>query len=256
MLNSIHMKFISSICLFVLSSLWLSAAPSITLTNKNGQSFEAELLTIQDKVVTVRRSSDQKVFTLKRSTLDKKTNAALKEAHKKLPVVHPEYDLDVIIGKRSRSLNNNSRRKSQEVSCTVRVINTDREIHSPGVKGRAIFLGKELERHEVYQVLATRNFKASPAPDETTELDLNSFKTEYYKSYSEHGTIYEAHIIILYGKDSEVLFYKSPDAIFQKAVENNIGLLEVFRTIKPQTYVNKEMQRIDYKGNLINNGKH
>jgi hypothetical protein len=165
-LSSIFLKM-KLFWLFLLSAVSVFAGPVIDLTNTEGASFEAEIISLADKETTVRRTSDQRVFTLPLTSLSEGTRKLLKENADLITAEHPDYELDVVIGKRRRPKEDSYIWTIQTLSCKVGVKNESRELDSPGVKVRMLLIGQNQRYTEKFQILTAQDFEVAPTKTET-----------------------------------------------------------------------------------------
>lgn len=245
-------------CLLLLAIPTLWAGPVLLLANKEGQSFEAEILAADDDSVKVRRSSDRKVFELPLTTFDDATLLAIEKARKALGEMYPNYESEVSIGKRRKS-GDSYYLKTQDITATVKITNTHRTLASPEVTARMVFLGQDQSQPSKFQVLATRDFKVSPEPDSTVELELRPFSTTYDSDNEGEGNIggykYDGYVLILYKKDNSIAHFKTTNSRYGKAIDMNVGLLDRYRTIKEETIVGENLlpfgEQPDARGDVI-----
>lgn len=224
------------------------AGPELVLTNKKGSKLTAELIRISKTEATVKRASDQKVFVLPLASLDEASVQMVEKHRGKLEEFYPEYESTVVVGKRNVDRDQSFAKKTQTVTSTVRIKNLDPNVDSPKVKGRIVFFGHNQSRNTKYSVLATRDFEVEPESEKTTELVLAPFETEYYRGYSDWGFRYEGYILMLYGQKNKIVHHMSKNATINRAIEDNFGLLEIFRQTQEKTEFGKDFTPLDEQG--------
>lgn len=239
------MAAVKTILLMLLLAPSLLAGPIILVANKKGNTFEAELLSATKATATVRRSSDKKLFSLKLDTLNEDCVKTIEKHRPNLEAPYPTYETEVVVGKR-RKKGDSYYMVTQTITASAKITNTDREISSPEISGRVVFLGQDQRDPDQFEVLATRDFKVSPEPGSTIKVEFRPFSTSYDSDNEGSGNIgghqYDGYVLILYKNDNTVAHSYTTNSRYRKAFEADIGILDSFRTIKAGSDLTKGLK--------------
>lgn len=230
--------------LSVLFAQQLLAGPTISLSNKDGVSFEAEILALDKKETTVRRTSDQRVFVVPLNTLNASTRKLLRKNADLITDVHPDYELDVIIGKRRKKEGFYMSR--QTVTCKVNIENSSRELDSPGFKMRVLLIGQDQKDTDSFMILTAQDFKGSPSKNATATFQLNPVTTSYDSDNKGYGNVggfkYEDYILILTDLDNRLIMTKSLSSEYSKELVNQPGIIKKLMRAKSKTTFRKGLK--------------
>ena len=221
---------------FLLSSGICFAGPVLDLTDKKGNTLNAEVTAISEKAVSVTRTEDNKSFQIPLSNLHEDTVKLLKEKTKDMPAALPDYQLSFSVEKRRKDDGYYS--EIQTISGKGIVKNTSREIDSPEVNLNIIIIGEDQRDGDLKQILANQSFTVSPAKVSDEEVLIKQFNTRYdtYKgSYNSGGYKYSDYIILLTDKDGKHLASKSLDNDIDAMLSGNNVLAKKLAKIRPQT---------------------
>ena len=207
---------------FLLSPAVCFAGPVLDLTDKKGNTLNAEITSISEKAVSVQRTEDKKSFKIPLSTLSEDTVKLLKEKTKDMPAALPDYELSFSVEKRRKSVG--YYREKQNISGKGIVKNTSREIDSPEVNVNIIIIGEDQRDKDLKNILSNQSFKVSPTKLNESEVVLKEFITEYdeYKgTYNSGGYKYSDYIILLTDKDGAHIASKSLNKTYDGMLAGN-----------------------------------
>lgn len=221
------------------------AGPVLEIVNQQGQSLEGEVLSITEQAVKIRRASDKRVFDLKLSTLSEGTVSLLESKKDEIGMTHPEYEFDVSISKRRKKQSGSWYMVNMEIAAKVSTKNTDRVLDSPGLKGKMIIIGQDQRDVSLFKILAAQEFDVAPKAGKTMETQLPSFVTSYDSDNKGEGNIggykYEGYVLLVKDAKGKLLYSKSLTPSFQKALEEEAGLVDSLWRIKKDKKVGKNL---------------
>lgn len=233
---------------YLLFSLLLTAqlmgGPTIDLTNTSGVSFEAEILALTDEETTVRRTSDQRVFVLPLTTLNESTRKLLQSNADLITNHHPDYEFNVVIGKRRKK--DGSYMVDQTLTCKVDVKNLSRELDSPGYKLRVLLIGQDQKDNSKYKILTAQDFTGAPAKVETETATLEPITTRYDSDNEGSGNLggykYEDYILILTCQEGKLISTKTLNSNFATGLTSQPGIIEKLLKAKADTPLDKNLK--------------
>lgn len=234
---------VTSLIVLLAPSLW--SGPKMTITDKEGRSLEAELLAVRDDSIRFKSLANSKEYTLPFSKLSAETIKAAKNRADEIPILYPELDISVVIGKKQKRLGNSSYMKSMDVKTTVKVKNTDNNAPCPPTKGHVLFFGQNQATPDVFTVLTTRNFEFSLNGGETKELPLQGFRTEFdsdNKGYNNVGGYkYVSYLLVLTDHKGHIIDHKTTSSKVSKNIENTPDALQRYLRLSADTKLNDDL---------------
>jgi hypothetical protein len=135
------------------------AAKEVSLTNKDGKSITARMITCQGDKLTVLRSSDKKQFDLSIAQLDDASRAEVDAWLKAGGGLSERFEVDVRSGKRQRSTGyDNSEEKRVDIEPLVVIKNPQANIRTRAVKVTVLILGRPVVLRNAYHVFSVKSF--------------------------------------------------------------------------------------------------
>lgn len=233
---------------FLLSSIAFGA-PVLDLLDKKGNTLNAEVLSMTEKKVSVKRTKDQKKFEIPLSSLSEETVKMLKGMKDELPVALPDYELDFAVGKRRKKDGASSYMVNQTISGNITVKNASREIDSPEVKLNVIIIGEDQRDDELKKILTNQSFSVSPGRLGESEVELKEFVTRYDSDNKGTGNLgghkYADYILLLTNANGEYLASKSLNIAYAKMLDGNQVLTKKLLQTSAET---------SFIGNLVFDG--
>lgn len=225
------------------------AGPVLDIVSKNGKSLEAEIIAVGDSSVTLKRTTDQKVFELAFEKLSAGTVEILKKTKDSLGTVHPEYEFDVSIGKRRKRQETSYRMMDMEITSKVSVRNLDAVMDSPGMKVRMIYVGEQQGKDNVYEILNVADFEMAPKVSKTEVFEPKSFKTEYDNKKGSYGywggKEFAGYVLLVADSDGEVFYTKTLTKSFQEALDSQPDLIERLLKIRKGALVKEDFGSVE-----------
>jgi len=231
------------ICFFCLLANVLHAGPIMDLVNNKGNSLNAEVISLTKDQVVVKRVTDKKIFKIKVSTLDIDTRKLLADKADEIIPPHPEYEIDIVLGKRGKKASYYM--VKQTISTKITVKNKSREFDSPGVKGHVLIFGENQKDDDLIKILSNQSFEVSPATLSEEARLMKEFHTEYDSDNKGYGNVggykYSDYIIILTDLDGKLLKTKTINTKFEKLLVGNQALATKLINSKAGTSTNDEL---------------
>lgn len=215
----------------VLESAAFCGTP-ITVTDQKGRSLDIELISVAGDNVTFSRKGDPKEFTLPISNFAEISQNLIRKQAALMPAAVPKIRPDVVIGKR-RSKNDSYYMVRQEISSTVKLINTDTKVPVPPFTGRIVYLGQNQRRPDLLIVLSAQDFEGSIEASKTFVKEMETFVTSYDSDNKGYGNIggfqYFGYLLVVRDQDEKIILdYTVSGPIRQAIKENQSVLKEMF----------------------------
>ena len=226
------MKFLSLLLVPTLSF----AGPVLDITDKKGNSFNAEVLSITEKAVSVKRTKDNKTFKVPLANLNEATVKSLKEKTKDMPAALPDFELSFSIEKRRK--NDGYYMETQSISGKGIVENASREIDSPELTLNILVIGEDQRDDDLKKVLTNQSFTVSPTKLNSEEVVLKEVKTRYDSDNKGSGNVggykYSDYIILLTDEDGNHVASKSMNKTIDSMLTGNNVLSKKLRNLKTE----------------------
>ena len=233
------MKMIS----FLLSSALCYAGPVLDLTDKKGNTLNAEVLSISEKAVSVKRTTDKKTFKIPLANLNEDSLKLLKEKTKDMPAALPDYELSFSVEKRRKAEGYAS--EKQNISGKGIVKNKSRNLDSPEIKFNIIIIGEDQRDDDLRAILSNQSFTVSPTRMNEEEVVIKEFVTrydDYNGSYNSGGYKYSDYIILLTDEEGNHVESKSMNKEYDAMLTGNNVLAKKLRDIKADTKFLKNLE--------------
>ncbi|MGD7652800.1 MAG: hypothetical protein ACQCXQ_06275 [Verrucomicrobiales bacterium] len=228
---------------FTTLTLPLAAGPIVNVTSTKGKVLVAELISVSDKKVTVRRASDKKVFTIPKTSIDPESLSKIETTAKDLPTPVPDLEIEVVVNKRRKKLD--SYLVEQTLSTTVKIRNSDLKLPLAGAKGHIFLIGQNKKAPDLLRVLSTSSFDINLKSSENLAHPTPEVVTKYDSDREGYGNIggyqYEGYVFLLFADDGSVITTKSSDSNFRSALENDINLPTRMLDYTVDTHVDKNL---------------
>ena len=222
-----------------------ASAAVVTVTDKNGRSLTAQLISVSETHAKVKRVTDEKVFELPLASLNEASVKLLKEKAADLPKVYPELDVKISIGKRRVQKDDSYYMKTQTITTGVTLKNKDFEEDFPKSSARVVYIGQDKRNPDQYKVLFTNDFDVAPAASKTAEATLPEFTTSYDSDNEGYGNIggfqYEGYIFIIWDSEKKVILHKTTNAMISKALESDNSTLGRMIKIRKDTLLDEHL---------------
>ena len=222
---------------FLLSSSLCFAGPILDLTDKKGNTLNAEVISISEKAVSVKRTKDKKVFKIPLANLDAESVKNLKAKTKDMPAALPDFELSFSIEKRRK--NDGYYMETQTISGKGIVKNASREIDSPELNLNILVIGEDQRDDDLKTILTNQSFTVSPMKLNEEEVVLKEIKTRYDSDNKGSGNVggykYADYIILLTDKDGNHVASKSLNRTMNDMLEGNNVLAKKLRAVKTDT---------------------
>lgn len=237
----------------VLASLFLISAtalcgPEMTVTDTQGRALNIELISTDGENVVFRRKGSDRDFTLEMTKFDGASQSSITNEAKSLPAVLPTLLPEVVIGKR-RQKGDSYYMVQQEITCTVKLRNSNMKTPFPKHAGKILFFGQNQMQSGVYMLLNVQNFAAELLPGASMETPLKPFTTNYDSDNKGRGNVggyeYSGFLLLLLDNAGEVVFNYTTDGILRQAVANKPSLLKSFSTATIRSAYDAKMLPMD-----------
>ena len=239
--HSLRMCILTAI--IMLNVIHQSAAETIDVTNKDGQTISARLVRYDGKDVVIFRVSDSKTFTIPIDTLDDKTRTKIELWIKKGGNLVEDYDVSVKTGKSLRTTGvDDFDDKRVNLKPVVSVKNPHSTMESKSTQITILFLGRPVNSRTSIYVFRTQTFDI-PKLEALGSKDfrVNPISKPYdNRGYAKFGSRYMGYVWVIHNKlKTEFVASGSvPSSLTDKALLN-------FLEMKSGRYYSKDLLPIE-----------
>lgn len=203
------MKTLSRLLLPILTSATFAQAEIIELTDTQGRSFKASLISANEKSVDVVRSSDRRRFTLALSDLSDETSTAIDNWIKEGGHLSQIYEVSLNTGKTARTTGREDfDDKRVNLEPVVTIGNPSPSQETKALQITVWFFGRPVDSTSNIYVFSRETLDIPQiAPQSSRSLELKRISKSYdNRGYAQHGSRYLGYAWIIHNKDeSEII---------------------------------------------------
>jgi hypothetical protein len=198
------------------TSAW---AQQHTFTDVNGQTFSAQVLSVKNGEVVIRRG-DGKVYSLELDTLssaDRKFVATWKANASNTTLATATTDSDIVIKVVVEPVN------PGDVSLKivkVTLVNQEDCLDFKGLKGTIILIGRQIDGADKYKVLALEKFSGDLPACGNYEYDGRPFDpTDAADDPTQPAYPYQGYLFVLQNSDGNIIQFKHSESFVKDGTE-------------------------------------
>jgi hypothetical protein len=240
------------IALFLATALACSfgtAEAEIEVKNTAGQSMKIEVLkyTASSGNVRIQRNPDGTIFNLKIDLFDAESQAKIKEA---APKAMPKLDIKVSAGARRATVGNSAFMERQEITATVEVKNTSRDIDLAETKFTILLVGRNTRRFanrddDGAKILSNQSASGSAVAGQSLRFEFKPVMTEYDEdkdSSNLGGWDYDGYLLVMQNKNGEIIEAKTSIGPVESDILKDHTLLKKAIALKEGTQISRNLK--------------
>ncbi len=234
------------------SVVWLLGATfaghGITVTDQIGRSIEIEVVSVAGDAVTFTRAGTPKKFTLPIGNFDEASQTLIRGQKPAVAAAadSPKIVADVVIGKRRKDQADSYYMEKQEITCTIKLTNGNKNEAAPPVTTKIVFIGQESRTPEIFSVLSSQSLEFTLPPGKTVAQDAKVFYTTYDSDNKGAGNIggfqYYGYVLAIVDKGGKVISSQTTAGAFRTALEAKEGLIDRVIGYSQGTRVNSKLE--------------
>lgn len=215
------------------SAFWLMATvltgQGITVADLKGRSIEIEVVSVAGDTVTFTRGG--KKFTLPIGNFEEASQTLIRSQTPAPATAEPaKIVADVVIGKRRKDQADSYYMEKQEITCTIKLTNGNKNEASPPVTTKIVFFGQNSRTPDIFSVLSNQSLEFTLPPGKTVEQDTKVFYTTYDSDNKGYGNIggfqYYGYVLAIVDANGKVISSQTTTGAFRTALAAKEGLID------------------------------
>jgi hypothetical protein len=235
--------------IFALAAILATAtaqAQSHAFTEINGQTYQAEVLSVKNGEVILRHD-DGKVYRMDLSEFspdDQKFLADWKAKKKDAEVVQATTDSDIVV---KISVEDTKRCDATELSARVVLTNHEDSCSFKGLKGTLILVGQKSDDANKFKVLALEKFSGDVAARGKFNFNSPPFSSTDGTDPNQPSYSYQGYIFVLQNSDDNIIQFNHSDSFVNDgaaALKLRVGT--IFTAPSPR--ISRRFRLVNYPG--------
>ena len=239
-------KIIIFILIFSFCHLIDLQAKIITIESIKGKAMTVELVAVQERNITIKRTKDNREFTIATDSLSPQSQRLIAKEATALKERYPPLDADVSVSKRRKADNDSYYMKKMVITSKITLTNKNHKIPCPPCKINMIFIGQDQRNPDIFSLLSNQQFKVTPTP-KGTQTQTSPFETSYDSDNKGEGNIggykYVGYLLIVSDKNNKVIYTKTLYSKIKKALDLDISITNKLKLYAPGTKLNQLMAK-------------